>query len=424
MASRAPRVIVDLEDDPRHQALLHKFADPGRGIIHVEARPDNRTRSLFPLNRAIARGYGKRTDRPGWIAERTRFGQQLRAWMTGETCRLLIVSRANHLDGNNWLHIADLAQLADVEPWLLVQGCHPTRGQKSIAARLGARDATFQMLERRLRTINSTPSTRTSPTPPRFPHVPQSEFFRFLHDCSRLLDDHDFERVQEVFRAGRREITTWRDRGGGNESELAALLRQIPAGDTSRAATWLRGAQVGLLGGDLQLWLGLDRLSQQLAGSQAISGLTPEIVRELRTIFGSPWACAAVIAIVLGSDLDLVSQLTLADIAPDGARITANGREHRVPAYARGILRTQLALRREQKARQSAPLLTIHGKTRRDRHRRLDADGIWDLLKAVADATGLAVLGPWSPRVDEPPLRWAARHGIHIRRVYAAATFA
>lgn len=123
MPPRPPVVAVDLDDDDRFQALLHEFADPARGIIHVEARANNR--SLLAVNRAIARAYGKRTDRPGWIDDRTRFDRQLRAWMAGEDCRLLIISRAHNLDGAGWRHLAKLADLAGVEPWLLVQGTGP-----------------------------------------------------------------------------------------------------------------------------------------------------------------------------------------------------------------------------------------------------------------------------------------------------------
>ncbi|MFC5753616.1 hypothetical protein [Actinomadura rugatobispora] len=405
-------VVDNAGDDVAAARHLAALGHPPHGRVVVRPTPGAGDVATLGLDLLVAIGKHPRAAKN---ERRTGFSWELgTAWLEGTGARDVIIDRAHLLGADQLTRLAATAITIGANLWLLWSTPTNPFHDHAVARARGLFDDRTQMLDlwefqRRLPPPARPPLAAGHTDQRTWPALPAADFTTFLAACRRRLPREQFATVQAVFYDTAEATDAWYEAvlddpagphlhlthgltGAQVTGAVTGWLRDHtvgPAPTPHAALIRLRAVQAALLvRGILLRWqpdaLGPDP-ARRLPGD-----LTPTIAARLHTIARTDAAAATALALHLNHTASRLGELTLADIAPDGAQVRGPGvgrpparRVHRlpsifdaarpraedtawrevagpepilVPRHARTLLTAHLAYRRGQDATDDDPL--------------------------------------------------------------------
>ena len=353
--------------------------------------------------------------------------RRVRAWLEGEQIRDLFVSRAYLATIGQLRYLLALPEQVNCNLWLIIQR-QRLRGAVRHALDLHQTDdLTFGQFEKQW-TKTTKPQRR--PTRAADPigrshigvglaslRVPLVEPLVFRDACRRLLTPARFKKLDAIYVAAGTTTQDWvQSQRKLNEQNTTAFLSGLieDAPTLDEALVRVRAAQVVCF---LNGWW-LKTELETLAGARdedAISRLTPEAARLLRYYASPHYPALALVRMVTRASLADLAALTIADAA-DGGSIRVGKTTTPIPAYAQGILRTQLAHRRLETAEDHDPLFASRPRNAaRADMTSLKPNTVRLHLNKVAHNTGLALTVRGSSWAGPDEREWRTRYGVSVK---------
>jgi hypothetical protein len=330
------------------------------------------------------------------------------AWAAGEGIEGVVVSRAHLLTRQPLEELVTFAALLGAELWIVAQRAL-TREQRAMLRDWPYEARSFAELAQRFPPTGKAPSG-AAPAP----HIPDSEFPTFLHDCRRLLGELDYERVSSRFVGSEVATQKWiaktsEAKGGIDAAAIETFVSGLVhrSHELSDALVLLRGAQVVLFRHGWLVKGNTDTLAGGYAGGR-LASLTPQTAAALRRYSHPGYASIATVSLVTRARPSQLVALNIVDLSEDGAEVSVAGEAYSVPYFARGILLAHRAWRYAGGAAETDALFVAE--KRRDRAPgRLVGHGAQQQLRWIAQETGLSLIRRDPTR---PGSRLAATRGL------------
>jgi hypothetical protein len=252
-----------------------------------------------------------------------------------------------------------------------------------------------------------------------FPRVPRDDFVVFRARCRELLDDADFARVDDVYCGARRATDDWlREQSAGpNEEDVAGWLQELLARAewTDQALTELRAAQVAFFRREWLLLVDSSRFTM-MANGGAVSQLTSETAERLRWYTAAFYGAAALLTLTTGLCAGGLAELSVGDVAIDGAEVRTPTGLRPVPPYASGIIRAHLLRRQAEGATPSDVLFAVANRSRLGLTSP-DSKRIHRRLRRIGEETGIRLAGHWTRQQPGVGPAWMRRHGVSLQQL-------
>lgn len=343
--------LTPLPSNQRAADLLPN-TDPHSGVVTFTARP---SRHAWAISQTVLHAIGARSDVFGAGRRHGEDLTYLHAWLTAYDTRLVVVRHATMLQSRDLLDNL-LHTVTSVGAHLAVTCDDIIAGPLNewVTDRSGTIDADMRPLQRRI-------ATQARPVPPTsdtndnaFPqYLPRVDFYGFRARCRDVLTPDDFAMVDDLYCRTFRTVRETPFHTSASAAEgLAALL--APHSTPGEAVAIARAAQAAMFAHGLLLKVWLPTLLNGVCDGDH-RRLTAAEVRSLRA-YRTAWRSSAIVLADADLTADEISDLTLAEVAPDG---TLSGVEH-LPMHddARVFLRAQRQYRILTGAASEEPFIT------------------------------------------------------------------
>jgi hypothetical protein len=252
-----------------------------------------------------------------------------------------------------------------------------------------------------------------------FPVVPDDDFITFRATCRALLEREEFERVDRRLRIGVRATTHWLKTNQPDGEHLADYLRaeftQLPT--THEKITLIRAAQIACLRGGYLLKVKTSQLLAVLTDENP-GMLTPQVAERLRAYTNPIEPALAVVSLACQVNHYSLADIRLEDVSQEAETVRIDGTAFRIPLFARGIVRSQVAVRELNGAGPDEFLFMAATPTTENGRERVSAREIRRLLNQVAIETGVINLQHHTLR-DMDAARWMSGRGLSLQRIEA-----
>jgi hypothetical protein len=321
--------------DIAHEAISLPTTPFVAGAVWVEVRPN--LRRLHTVAGDILAALGKRRDLAGKGRNEHEDVTHAVAWMRAYEVTDLVVLDAQRLHPLILRGLANLADQAQVELWLLHR---PPRDDNFLRA-LTRRDATDQPLHAVPEHLTKTavPLTAALPLPP----VPHTEFVTFRTTCRETLTADALELVETRFLATAQHCDTRLGRDGAHRATVATLAYELinPAPDDPKLITDLRALQVAAWQHDLYVRIDLPRLLHSEERPRF-----PSLEADFAlTAYRQPYRAITAVLTRHGVGLEDIANTRLCDCTEDGRHVRIAGRTVPLGPHTARAVRAQHHLR-------------------------------------------------------------------------------
>jgi hypothetical protein len=390
------------------RARLDRVCGVHHGRIHVLLQLP-RMRSQAAADAVLA-ALGKRPNERRPPRGNTRTWERIAACLAGEQIETVFLSGLENLLPDARHRLMELADSNELRIYVIATGrMRPWWGQFAKQWEL------IPVADDEL--ASSLPAFELI-APPRvlFPQPPEAEVERFRFEASQTLSREDFKRLDAVFTdAYARTLERRRENPRTTAEELTAWLQSLLArsGSYFQAFVSLQGVAAAFRHTNVHNDIRVNTTKfARLAPLAYADDLEHGAADRLRWYVNNDCAAAALVRVISHcAPQDLVT-LRLGDIAHDGSTVHVNGRAHRAPECAQGILRTQRIDRGFAGATDSDPAFIVESTSAEPSPVTLEGVRRW--LSDVTTFANVVTADRWTSAETATGADWLKTVGVEL----------